>query len=93
MRFIFSGPCFFCSLRLSPRRRLCALSAPSAFNNYVSECKLLLLLLLLLLSSLNVSTNNYSRKGSLYPQSDRSISIHILLSSSRRKVRLIQNQF
>ncbi|MFS7941132.1 hypothetical protein Hanom_Chr05g00472571 [Helianthus anomalus] len=30
----FSGPCFFCALRLGPRRGLCDLSAPSAFNNY-----------------------------------------------------------
>ncbi|MFS7908071.1 hypothetical protein Hanom_Chr01g00078871 [Helianthus anomalus] len=35
MRLIFLGPpCFFCALRLGPRRDLCALSALSAFNNY-----------------------------------------------------------
>ncbi|MFS7937992.1 hypothetical protein Hanom_Chr05g00434321 [Helianthus anomalus] len=35
VRFFFSGPRFFCAYRLSPRRSLSALSAPSAFNNYV----------------------------------------------------------
>ncbi|MFS8023199.1 hypothetical protein Hanom_Chr16g01448681 [Helianthus anomalus] len=34
MRFIFLKRSLFCALRLGPKRGLCALSAPSAFNNY-----------------------------------------------------------
>ncbi|MFS7954172.1 hypothetical protein Hanom_Chr07g00627171 [Helianthus anomalus] len=35
--FFFSGPCFFCAVRLGPRRGLCALSALNAFNNYAYD--------------------------------------------------------
>ncbi|MFS7965172.1 hypothetical protein Hanom_Chr08g00758991 [Helianthus anomalus] len=37
MRFIFLRPSLFCALRLGPRRGLCALSAPSAFNHYGTD--------------------------------------------------------
>ncbi|KAM0069243.1 hypothetical protein Hdeb2414_s0002g00082001 [Helianthus debilis subsp. tardiflorus] len=31
------GSCLFCALHLGPRRGICALSAPSTFNNYGSD--------------------------------------------------------